>query len=304
MAKDILYIADDWRGNREKSCHCEPVFGRLLKLDGWDRFRWMAGPDYVSRDDILNAKLVFVNEGRCYSLDRHDIEFMDAIVEYVRAGGGLVIVNNFSQKFSRMELPQRLMIRFGGKILLETVSFPEDRVRQVGEFQQDQWCYTDRVFAPFNKGVERVMVRATLNYGNEHGCTPFLPGADWKTALSAGKDVGSVPFPPTGLGLLDGRIRKKGFDGDTPIVGYREFGRGRVVYFGISEYLSRCTNGADDPVAKTLQTVSEKGLPGEGASGLARFCVNIFTWAAENSDSVDASAVPELQTRKASEPRR
>ena len=302
-ARDILYIADNWRGDREKSCHCEPVFGRLLKLDGWDRFRWMAGPDYVSRDDILNAKLVFVNEGRCYSLDRHDIEFMDTIVEYVRAGGGLVIVNNFSQKFSRMELPQRLMMRFGGKILLETVPFPEDRVRQVGEFQQDQWCYTDRVFAPFNKGAERVMVRATLSYGNEHGCTPFLPGADWKTALSAGKDVGSVPFPPTGLGLLDGRIREKGFDGDTPIVGYREFGRGRVVYFGISEYLSRCTNGADDPVAKTLETVSETGLPGEGASGLARFCVNIFTWAAENSDSVDASAVPELQPRKASEAR-
>ena len=260
-ARDILYIADDWRGNREKSCHCEPVFGRLLKLDGWDRFRWMAGPDYVSRDDILNAKLVFVNEGRCYSLDRHDIEFMDAIVEYVRAGGGLVIVNNFSQKFSRMELPQRLMMRFGGKILLETVSFPEDRVRQVGEFQQDQWCYTDRVFAPFNKGVERVMVRATLNYGNEHGCTPFLPGADWKTALSAGKDVGSVPFPPTGLGLLDGRIRKKGFDGDTPIVGYREFGRGRVGYSASRSISAAVQTARTIPLRRLCRPSARRGSP-------------------------------------------
>ncbi|MBR2839653.1 MAG: hypothetical protein IKE55_12775 [Kiritimatiellae bacterium] len=303
LGKDILYIADDWRGNLQDKRLCEPVFGRLLEREGWDRFRWVAGPDYVSREDILNAKLVVVNEGRFYSLDRHDLEFMDAIVGYVRAGGGLVIVNNFSQMFSRMELPLRLMMRFGGRILLETVPFPSGRIRQVGEFSQDQWCYTDRVFPPFNKGVARVMVRATCSYGAEHGCTPFLPDANWKTALSAGRDVGSVPFPATGLGLLDERIRKKGFDGDAPIVGYREFGRGRVVYFGVSEYLGRFSQGPDDPVAKTLEVVSEKGLPGEGPSGLARFCRNLFAWAAENSDSVAASAVPELLTRKDAESR-
>ena len=278
---------------------CTPLYDPLMKEPGWGKVRCIE-PEAVSdfsRKDLENVKLVVVGGGARYALDAHDKAMQKLLVEYVRQGGGLVIRNPFSQMFSRAEFNYQLMQAFGGRMLLEKVCVPKGRGCRIGEYYPDTFTSSNRVFPPFDDGVTNVLYCSYYAFNVDHGVVPFLPTKDWKVALSAGLDVPSEPFPEIGLDFFDSRRRAKGFVGDTPIVGVREFGNGRVVFFGSNLILTRPiqSNTTREIAERILFRGPEGGKPVE----TGRFIRNLFNWAGVNSHMVNVESLPEVASRKA-----
>ena len=229
--RDIVMIGE--AHNKEADVNKRPVLRRLFEGGGWGSFRLVLGLDNLTKADLAAAKVLIVGSGaKHYALDAHDRAAMKAIVEYARAGGGVIIPNGYGQMWAHAEFSYQLMKAFGGEVAMAGPVFPKGSGHKIGDYGPDVWAYTDRVFPPFDDGVKTVLVRSYYQFNCDHGVVPFYPNDDWKVALSAGRDVSAKPFPKMGLDFLDARLREKGFDGDTPIVGVREFGRGRVVWLG------------------------------------------------------------------------
>ena len=285
---------------------CTPLYGPLMKEPGWGKVRLVPNGGYsaisqLSRSDLDGARLVIVGPGERYALDAHDRDVMGLLVEYVRQGGGLVVLNTYGQMFAKTEFNYQLMQAFGGRVLLEKVCVPKERGRRIGEYYPDTFASTDRVFPPFSDGVTNVLFCSYYAFGCDHGVVPFLPTKDWKVALSAGLDVPSEPFPSVGLELVDSRRRAKGFDGDTPIVGVREFGRGRVVWFGSSLVLTRPIQS--DATREIAERILFRGPEGGTPVETGRFIRNLFNWAGANADGVDPSKLPAVEPRSVAEKR-
>ena len=293
---DILIVGGTWNTPAERIC--TPLYEPLMKEPGWGKVRILKGSiSAVTPMDLENVRLVIVGGGTHFALDAHDQAVRSLLVEYVRHGGGLVIVNNYGQMFARTEFNYQLMQAFGGRVLFEKVCVPKGRMYRIGEYFPDTFTYTDRVFPPFNYGVTNVLYCSCYTFNCDHGVVPFLPTEDWRVALSAGLDVPSEQVPEIGLEFFDSRRRKAGFDGDTPIVGVREFGKGRVVWFGSSLILTRPIQS--DVTREIAERILFRGTEEGGPVETGRFIRNLFVWAGANADRVDVAKLPPVEVRDA-----
>ena len=298
--KDIVVIGEAYSGERD--VNKRPVLKRLIEGGGWGSFKLVIGLDNLTKADLAAAKVLIVGSGaKHYALDAHDREALKAIVEYARAGGGVIIPNGYGQMWAHTEFCYQLMKAFGGEVAMAAPVFPKESQHRIGDYGPDMWAYTDRVFPPFDEGVKTVLVRSYYQFNCDHGVVPFYPNADWKVALTAGRDIAAKPFPKMGLDFLDARLREKGFDGDTPIVGYREFGKGRVVWFGASTLL--CRTNPSEAIREISDRILEKGPEGGHPVETGRFCCNVLNWAGAHAAQLDAAAIPGLKSRAADEAR-
>lgn len=294
--KEILYVGGEYDPPDEPVL--KPFYDRLVGKGVCSRHRVVNGLDNLTAADLASARTVVVRRGRNYELSRHDRAALDALVEYVRAGGGVVILGSFWQMFAHSEFGVQLMKAFGGTVLYEGVRTPTERCVRIGEWQPDVWAVTTRVAPLFGEGVKRVLYRTPYRQNWEHGVVPFLPTKEWKVALASEDGVISEPFKPMGLEMLDGRVRAKGFDRCVPIVGYRTFGQGRVVWFGITDLLNRSVSPADAANTDVAERILWKGAKGMGPVETGRFLENLFGWVGANAGGVDAAKLPRLVTAK------
>ena len=250
----------------------------------------------LSRADLLSAKIVvFANGERRFMQDERDREAIKALVEYVRLGGGLVITSWHDQILSFEAIKQVLLEQFGSGLLMEKALVPESRCHRVGSYDFDLYAYTDRVFPPFDEGVTNVVFSAFFRECTMFGISGCRLAEGWRCALSAGADVGGAPIAETGVTFFDRLLPKTGTKGDLPIVAVREFGKGRVVWFGYHGVIfTRPTNQAETKAV--MRQVVRDGLPGMPPSDLGRFVRNVFSWASAHSSEVCAAAVPQLRT--------
>ena len=253
--------------------------------------------DKLTTADLATAKLViYINGGSgSYALAAWEKSVKSALVEYVRAGGGLVIVSSLEQMMPHEAFRVQLMEAFGGEVLMATPVYPEGRVLALGD-RKIKYAYTDRVFPPFNDGVERVMFHADNNLGVILGIWGCKPSTDWKVALTAGADVGMKRFQELGAPFYDSRAEKvEESDGDYPVVAVREFGGGRVCWFGIStHFFTLDTTKGGDAEAIMRQVICD-GVEGHPKSDTGRFIQNVFAWTANNSSGLDVAAIPKVQ---------
>ena len=290
--RDILFAGVP--KHADAKAFCRPLFETFTAEEGWGEVRAVTF-DELTAADLASARLVIVYGGDTFALDGHERDILAALVGYAKAGGGLVIANDLGQMFAKLVFRNELMKALGGRILFEKVSFPASAHHRIGPFACDKWAYTDRVFPPFDDGVGRALVQSEYSFNVMHGVLPFLPTDEWKVALSAGRDVGSEPFGDCGVASFDSSRRARGFEGDTPLVGVREIGRGRAVWYGLQSILTRSANAA--VMRETLERILFRGAEGGGPSGTGRFTKNLFTWASEHAAGLDVAAIPPLCSR-------
>jgi len=290
---EIIYVG--YKTDKADAPYMKPFYDQLIKNGVCTSFRVVNGLDNLTTKDLAGAKVVVVRKGILYELTRHDRAVKDALVNYVEQGGGVIILNPFDQMFAHSEFAYQLMAAFGGRVLYEGVIVPKEKWNQIGEWSPDQWVVTTKVAKPFSEGVNRVLYRACYKQNWDHGVTPFLPGNGWKVALAAEADVHTEPFTKMGLAMLDDRLRKEGFSKSAPLVGYCEFGKGRVVWFGISGLLDRLVSPQDAANMETANRILHDGAEGMGSVETGRFMENLFVWAGANADAVDAGKLPRLQ---------
>ena len=291
---EILYVGGAF--DRADAPFLKPFYDRLIADGVCSRHRVVKGLDALTAQDLAGARTVIVRGTLSYGMSEHDRAAFDALVEYVRQGGGLVLENNFQQMFAHAEFGVQLMKAFGGTVLYEGVVTPKEKCVQIGEWNPDTWAVTTKVDPLFAKGVRRVLYRTPFRQYWEQAVIPFLPTADWKVALATEACAHSEPFKPMGLAMLDARLRPHGFDREVPIVGYREFGRGRVVWFGISCFLGRKVSPDDAANTETANRILWDGAKGMGAVETGRFMENLFAWAGARAKEIDAAKLPHLVT--------
>lgn len=254
--------------------------------------------DNLTDRDLARAKAVLLLcGGTRYALTPHEQELKTALVEYVRAGGGLVLVSGLEQMWSDNVLTEELLNAFGSGMLMESPKIPRNLKIKLGE-RGVEHSYTDRVFAPCNEGVSQILFHSEDCVGVLQGVVGYKATDSWRTVLSAGKDIGGEPFPERGVPYYDERRSARPVEGDFPIVGIRDFGRGRVAWCGINRNLFMADVKEADTALRMRQVLAD-GAPGGPKSDLKTFLCNLMTWTA--SGSVDAAKIPVLRSLAQSE---
>lgn len=250
----------------------------------------------LSRRELLSAKLVvFLNGERSFAQTARDREAVKALVEYVRLGGGLVLTSYYDQILAFEAMKQVLLEQFGSSLLMEKAQVPDARCRRVGSYDFDRYAYTDRVFPPVDEGVSNVVFHAFFHDLTMFGIAGCRLTNGWRCVLSAGADVGGKPLAETGVTFFDRILPRTGTKGDFPIVAVREFGKGRVAWFGFhGSIFTRPTNQSE--TRDVMRQVVRDGLPGMPPSDLGRFIRNLFAWVSAHSAEVDAACLPQFTT--------
>lgn len=293
-AEDILIVGSLFSNDPKR---CSPLLFDGYRQAGWKGNVRLVDYQKLTRDDLLSAKLVIVDAcGRNLSLDPHQRQLLTALVEYVRAGGGLVIHQNAGQMFNYMVFRWELFKALGGQSLLESAQVPRERWTQLDKTTDElSFTVTDRAMGPFAKGVSRVAFQPKSTFGNFNGNLAFLPTDEWKVALTAGKDIPGFVCQELGYPPFNAMRREKSFAGDVPLVGYRQFGRGRAVWFGaFFEPFTRTTHGENG--ARVMKSWLADGLREGEKVDTGRFIYQMFDWVSENSGTIDSKAIPALLT--------
>jgi hypothetical protein len=255
-----------------------------LQADGWGR------PALETWDNLSPALLhecravVMVGLPLRPDLTPRDESTIRLLDDYVAAGGGLLLTQQAGQMITSQTLPFALARRFGTRILLEkTVSDPAATV-QVGAWGSDQYTYSDKVSGPVAEGVKGVLYHSCVDMTALGGVMPFLPQTPWQVVLSAGPHSRSEIFR-LGLEEVDKYSRARGYRGDVPLAGVREYGKGRVAYFGmLPDIVFTRAIGSDDD-RKVHEAYLVKGAGGF-SSDLAKLYRNTFRWLAAHADQL------------------
>lgn len=263
---------------------------------GFEKQRYVAHEELVA-EDLATARLVlYFGGGRSFALAGHDRGVLDALTAYVENGGGLVIFNDVGQQLNRTAFTEHLLNAFGGGILMEIPVVPEERYLTVGTRGRHH-LYTDRVFLDgiaARAEIRNILLHAEFSFNTLHGIQGCKLGEGWRCILSAGEDVAGAPFPETGIPFFDSRRSEACVKGDYPVVAVREFGRGRVCWWGMNAVLlMQDTN--DNAVLERMRAMLFDGVPGHPKSDLFELVARVFDWAGEGSAGLDAAKIPQIE---------
>ncbi|MHB9024692.1 MAG: hypothetical protein ACYC7E_11045 [Armatimonadota bacterium] len=245
---------------------------------------------YEKWDNLTPALLkqcravILISTPRRQLVTPKDEAITEMLLDYLKAGGGLMITQQFGQMHSEMTLPMYLLERLGGKILLETLVVPKEANRPFGHLKE-AFAYTDKVRGPWADGVTGVWYPTSNPLGVWASELPFLPNAEWQVALSGGQQTKTELYL-TGLDEIDRGARAQGFAEDVPLAGYRDFAKGRAAYMGFHAQ-TVFTRGTSEDDAKSFAAYMRDGTDGK-PSGMLRFYANAIRWLGANADPVAA----------------
>lgn len=215
-------------------------------------------------------------------LTEKDIALCDLLVDYVKAGGGLLLTQNMDQLVTGMTLNFYLAERFGTRILYEDVISDKEQTRQIGPWWADGYTYTDQVAPPLQEGVKGVVYQSFMSMGSLCGVLPFAPDEGWQVTLTAGPKSRSEIYL-CGLEEVDKNARPEGFTSDVPLAGVREFGAGRVGYIGMKPMPVFHKAMKTDEDRQTYEAYMAKDFMGK-PNGTLRFYENAFDWLGGKAD--------------------
>jgi len=258
-----------------------------LKTAGWDRVtfeKWgNLTPGLLKQCRVVAMVTLPLRP----DLTPQDEATIALLGDYVEAGGGLLLNQQAGQVITSQTLPFALARRFGARILLEkTISDPA-ATKRVGAWGSDLYTYTDRISGPVAEGVRGVLYHSYVEMTSLGGVMPFLPQAPWQAVVSAGPKSKTEIFH-LGLEEVDRHARAQGFDSDVPLAGIREFGKGRVAYFGMLPNIVFARAIASDEDRKVHEAYLVKGADGL-PSDLQKLYLNTFKWLAANADQLEAA---------------
>lgn len=257
-----------------------------LPKAGWEKVSFESW-DNLSPELLEQCRVVFLmNLPLRSDVLEQDAAIADMLVDYVNAGGGMMLTQNSGQVITGMTLYYYLAERFGTQVLFEkTFSTAPDKL--IGPWGADRFTYTDQVKAPLNEGVAGLPYQSYVDMGSLAGVLPFLPRDPWQVVLSAGPASKSTP-ELVGLEELDNKSRPQGFASDVPLAGVRQLGKGRVVYFGQRPDIIFARAMKTDADRSIYEQYMRQDLDGK-PNGLIRFMLNALKWLGENADGVETA---------------
>ncbi|MBN1375625.1 MAG: hypothetical protein JXA01_05685 [Dehalococcoidia bacterium] len=278
-----------------------------LPLNGWENIKFVEW-DYLTPELLQLCKMVVIvrlplkpikTTDQFNAEPDEDMRKVDMLVDYVKAGGGLLLNQQAGQMLTGMTLPFYLADRFGTKLLYEKVysyeeeddddgdGLPDDDdplVVHIGSWDQDKFTYTDAIDSSVSQGVTGVLYPSYIAMGLYNGILPFLPNDDWTVVLHTGSTSYTTPSL-TGLTDFDKDMRAQGFSGNVPLVGIRELGAGRVGYCGMRCDMIFYRSLATETDIANYEAYMKNGY-GNYSSDLERFYLNLFQWLSEHSDKL------------------
>ena len=232
-----------------------------LPKAGWDKLAFEAW-DNLNPDLLRKCRVVaIIGVPTRSEISDQDEAICDLLVDYVKAGGGVLLTQNSQQCVTAMTLYFHLAERFGTRILFEQTTSDPALKKQIGPWGADAFTFTDKVSGPVAEGLRGLMYQSHVDMGSYAGVLPFLPNPPWQVVLSAGPNSKSEPYL-LGLEEIDKLARPQGFASDVPLAGVRELDRGRAAYVGMnpSVLFTRAMSSKDD--RDTFETYMVKGADG------------------------------------------
>jgi hypothetical protein len=255
-----------------------------LKKAGWEK---LSCEQWENLNPMLLKQcktVVLANLPLRADLTAQDRALADLLVEYVKAGGGLLLTQNMDQIVTGMTLQFYLAERFGTRILYEKVISDKEQTQTVGAWWADTFTYTDQVMPPLSEGVKGFPYQSFVDMSSLCGVLPFLPAEGWQVTLTAGPKSRSEIYL-CGLDEVDRKARAEGFKSEVPLAGVREFGQGRVAYIGMKPmpvFFKAMKTPEDRETYEAYMVRDFLGKP----NGMLRFYENAFQWLGAKSEAV------------------
>ncbi|HID05614.1 MAG TPA: hypothetical protein EYP10_00550, partial [Armatimonadetes bacterium] len=201
----------------------------------------------------------------------------DALLDYVRDGGGLLIcswkgqhVNDFDDQFG-------LLDRLSARLRPEVIRDPKTEKRGVTPWGLT-FAFTRNIApSPVSEGVEQIWYPVDGNLAVLSMTMPYDFGDEWRIVVRGELSAFSKPWD-FGKALPKERITIEGIKSAPPFFAIREFGRGRIAVCGINA--SFHFSGG---YARALERIAiDAGLNGK-RSDLLQLLISTLRWLCEPS---------------------
>ncbi len=194
-----------------------------------------------------------------------------ALVDYVRAGGGLLLITESSNQDLHAELLQPLGLRFG--FALPPVTVAEDREELLFSHLRPAMFRAEPLAGhPITAGVHHVVVQAAGELRGPEGWRPQVEaplGPEWQVLLRGGRWADR--WDPKDAGNFQGDLKPgaKELTGARVLAAARLFGKGRVVVVSDQSAWTDAMIGMEDNARFFSQLldwvvgkeIKERGLP-------------------------------------------
>jgi len=201
---------------------------------------------------------------------------LEALLDYVRQGGGLFLEGYKGQHTSDFDPQFELLDRLDACVLPETITDTAHAVTATPWGVTFAWT---RQIAPssVSDGVGLVWFPVAGDLGSLSMTLPYEFGAPWQVVVRGEQSSRSTPYD-FGAALPKQRTRPQGYAESVPFYGIRPYGQGRVALCGINN--SFLFSGG---FARALErVVVDKGLS-DRPSDAGRLVLNTLRWLAEPS---------------------
>jgi len=265
------------------------LWREALPKAGWEKLSFETW-DNLSPNLLKKCRVVaLIGLPPRSELSEADEAIGDLLVDYVKAGGGVLLTQNSQQCVTGMTLYFRLAERFGTRILFEQTTSDPALTKHLGSWGPDTFTFADKVAAPVAEGIRGVMYQSYVDMGSYAGVLPFPAGDPWQVVLSAGPNSKTEPYL-LGLEEVDSLARTAGFASDVALAGLRESGEGRVAYVGMNPTVVFTRAISSDEDRRTFETYMVKGVE-DRPSDLLRFYTNVFAWLGAKADGLAGASL-------------
>lgn len=201
---------------------------------------------------------------------------LEAILEYVRGGGGLFVESYKGQHTSDFDPQFELLDRLDARLLPETVADPDNTTGATPWHVSFAW--TRQIApSPVSDGVSLVWYPVAGHLGSLSTTMPYEFGEPWQVVVRGEQSSSSTPYD-FGDALPRERQRERGYAQSVPFYGIRSYGGGRIALCGINN--SFLFSGG---FARALERiVVDRGL-GDQPSDTGKLVLNTLRWLAEPS---------------------
>lgn len=210
-----------------------------------------------------------------------DEKTRDALDRFMDKGGGVFLTlfgpgrKGAKQAQEQWEGLNRWLAGYGAELRWEVLS-DRDRNNVVSDVMGARFTWTDRISPPVNDGVEGVLI--LMARPGWFPPMPFLYGEEWRIVVRTAPSVKSYPAKEVKDPLLIPFIPEEAREGELPILGIREVGKGRMALLGMGRQWIWNPPG----VCPTAEAMLSRGAGGK-ASYWIGVLANTFRWLAQPS---------------------
>ncbi len=209
-----------------------------------------------------------------FSLTQTNKKNISVLMKFLSKGGGILFIPSMGEVKSQMPAQEAFGKKIGITPLFNEVVADNDTQENATAWNLSFGLTENIIQSPITKNVHSLWY-PLLSEGNILETIPFLADKNWNIVVKGSRTSHTENISIT-AGAITGK--KGSYSTDVPLVAYRKFGKGRVVYFSTT---------SDFIFLQTAETTFEgivlsHGLEGKPSNGYQIF-ENSLKWLSESS---------------------